>query len=255
MQLIRESLKYIDAVFHLAGIVSVPYSVENPKITNNVNVGGIRNLLEASASNGVGRFVNVSSCAVYGDPQYIPIDEDHPVNPMSPYAQSKLVAEKLCQEFLEKRGLKTVSLRLFNVYGPRQRANEYSGVIIRFISDIRKGKPPVIFGDGQQTRDFVHVSDVVQAFLLAANSNCSVGETFNIGSGKAVTIDRLSRLLLIKLKADIEPVYKEPRAGDVKHSCAKIDKAHRMLGYEPKVSFEKGLGDLIKHWSREFRRR
>ena len=248
---IKEALTKVDTIFHLAAITSVPYSIKNPTTTDQVNAKGTKNLLEAGASIGIKRFINVSSCAVYGDPRYLPVDEDHPINPKSPYAESKIMAEKYCEEFQKKYGLETVTLRLFNVFGSRQGSNEYSGVITRFITEIRQGRPPIIYGDGEQTRDFVHVSDVVQALLLSMNSNKAIGQIFNIGSGKSVTIRQLCQLLLRIHKAEIMPIYKEPRLGDVRHSCAKIEKAHEILGYEPKVSLAEGLENLAKQTGAE----
>jgi len=140
--------------------------------------------------------------------------------------------------------LNTVDLRLFNVYGPRQATNDYSGVITSFIRRIQEGKPPVIYGDGKQTRDFVHVSDVIQAFLLSLKSKKAIGQTFNIGSGNSVTINEIFQLIRRKFQVEVEPVYTEPRLGDIRQSCAKIEKARQMLGYEPKVPIEKGLEEL-----------
>ncbi|WXG45400.1 MAG: NAD-dependent epimerase/dehydratase family protein [Candidatus Atabeyarchaeum deiterrae] len=239
---VQESLRNADIVFHLAALTSVSYSIEKPMLTNEVNVGGTRNLLEASIRRNVKRFVYVSSCAVYGNPQYVPIDENHP---MSPYADSKVEAEEHCKEYQREHGLKTVILRLFNVYGPRQTYNLYSGVISKFIEELRKGKRPLIYGDGQQTRDFVHVSDVVQALLLSASADEAVGQAFNIGSGDSVTINRLYQLIREKLRVKTEPVYEEPRLGEIKHSLAEISKARQILGYQPATILEKGLESLI----------
>jgi UDP-glucose 4-epimerase len=245
VQEIREALKDIDLVFHLAAITSVPYSIEYPTITNEVNNRGTRNLLEESLNHKVERFINISSCAVYGNPMYLPIDEIHPVNPVSPYAESKVKAEESCAEYESKYGLETLTLRLFNVYGPRQSTNQYSGVITEFIEHIRNGEPPVIYGDGEQTRDFVHVSDAVQALLLSMNSKNAVGEIFNIGLGKSITINELCKIIARQHHAEMKPVYKEPRFGDIKDSCAKIEKARKLLRYDPKMPVEKGLEDLI----------
>jgi len=242
---VQESLRNADIVFHLAALTSVSYSIEKPMLTNEVNVGGTRNLLEASIRSNVKRFVYVSSCAVYGNPQYVPIDENHPMYPMSPYADSKVKAEEHCKTYQKEHGLKTVILRLFNVYGPRQTYNLYSGVISKFIEELRKGKRPLIYGDGQQTRDFVHVSDVVQALLLSASADEAVGQAFNIGSGDSVTINRLYQLIREKLRVKTEPVYEEPRLGEIKHSLAEISKARQILGYQPATILEKGLESLI----------
>jgi UDP-glucose 4-epimerase len=244
-QEVRSALRDIDAVFHLAAITSVPYSIKEPVVTNDVNVTGTRNLLEASNSRDVKRFIFISTCAVYGDPQYLPVDEKHPLNPMSPYAASKLSGEEQCREFQEKQGLGTTVMRLFNVYGPRQGDNEYSGVIAKFIDNIRRGRQPVIYGDGEQTRDFVYVGDVVQALASSISQKNAIGQIFNIGLGRSVTINRLCELVLRKLKSHLRPVYEQPRAGEIRHSRAGIDKARRILGYNPRVPLEKGLDSLI----------
>lgn len=241
---IREALTNVETVFHLAAIASVTYSIQNPTLTNEVNATGTRNLLEASTESGVKRFIYVSTCAAYGEPQYLPIDEDHPINPKSPYAESKVGGEKYCQENRDKYGLKTVTLRLFNVYGLRQSENEYSGVITKFVRNVKEGKPPIICGDGEQTRDFVHVGDVVQALLLSMDTNDGLGQTFNIGTGRSVAIKELCQMLLRKLRADMKPVYDKARPGDIRHSCANITKARAVLGFRPSVSLEKGLEGL-----------
>jgi UDP-glucose 4-epimerase len=245
---VRKALTSVDLVFHLAAIVSVPYSVQNPEITHEVNAGGTRNLLEASAKSNVKCFVYVSSSAVYGEPQYLPVDEDHPTNPMSPYAETKIRGEDYCREYQEKYGLRTVTLRFFNVYGQRQDDSGNSGVITRFIKNLRENKPPIIYGDGEQTRDFIHVSDSVQALLLSMNNPVAFGQTFNIGSGERVKIRQLCELVMGKLGAEIKPVYEEPRSGEIKNSYANIAKAERILGFKPKISLEKGLEDLARRW-------
>lgn len=241
---VREALTEVETVFHLAAITSVPYSVDNPIVTNEVNAIGTKNLLEASIKFNVKRFVYVSTCAVYGEPRYLPVDENHPIDPKSPYAEFKVSGEKYCQEFRDRYGLKTVTLRLFNVYGVRQIENEYSGVITKFIKNVQEGKPPIICGDGEQTRDFIHVSDVVQALLLSMNVNGALGQTFNIGTGKSVTIKQLCQTILRKLKADVKAVYEKPRQGDIKHSYANITKAQTVLGFRPIVSLDEGLEEL-----------
>jgi UDP-glucose 4-epimerase len=167
VELVRSCVRDVDAVVHLAAVTSVPFSVENPSLTFDVNVNGTLNLLNASAKAKAERFIFVSSCAVYGDPSYLPIDEEHPTSPKSPYAVSKLEAEACCKSFEEKHGLESTVLRLFNVYGPRQSLNAYSGVITRFLDQVRKHLPLAIFGDGSQTRDFVHVWDVAEVILKA----------------------------------------------------------------------------------------
>jgi UDP-glucose 4-epimerase len=244
---VKEASTDVDAVFHLAAITSVPYSVENPEITKEVNAKGTRNLLDASIVSNVKRFVYVSSCSVYGEPRYLPVDEDHPLDPISPYAESKIIGEDYCREFYDAHELGTVTLRLFNVYGSRQIDNEYSGVMTKFIRSITQGKPPIIYGDGKQTRDFVHVRDVVQALLLSVDNDEAIGEVFNIGSGKSVTIGQLCQTILRKLAAESQPIYREQRRGDIRHSYANISKAERILGFKPIVSLDDGLAEILRN--------
>ena len=241
-----DAVKDVKAVFHLAAITSVPFSVEHPKEAFKVNIDGTRSLLEACLRAGVERFVYASSCAVYGEPKYMPIDEVCPLSPVSPYAESKLKAEELCRSFCENYGLETVVLRPFNVYGPRQRNDQYGGVIARFIERLRFGKPPVIYGDGTQSRDFIYVEDAVKAFTLALNNKNAVGGTFNVASGVPTLIDGLANILIELFGAEgLKPEYADARQGDIKHSCADIREAKQHLGFEPRVSLKEGLLTLI----------
>jgi len=244
--LVEEAMKRVETVFHLAAVTSVPYSVKHPEETFEVNVDGTRNLLEASLHGDVDRFVYVSTCAVYGEPRYLPVDEKHPLRPISPYAESKLRAEEACMEFQRAQGLKITVLRPFNVYGSRQRRDQYGGVISQFIERIRDGKPPVIFGDGSQTRDFVYVSDVLKAFILAVESEVAVGRVFNVASGVPTSISDLARLVIDLCGVrDVEPVHAGERQGDIRNSYADINEARTCLGFEPQVSLREGLSTLI----------
>ena len=246
-QMVRDALKDVEAVFHLAAITSVPYSVEYPDVTREVNVDGTRKLLEECLSAGVERFIYVSSCAVYGEPEYLPIDEEHPARPVSPYAESKLEAERLCREFQKAYGLKTTIVRPFNVYGPRMKGGRYGGVIARFIERLRLNKPPIIYGDGTQTRDFVHVWDIVNALMLTLNNQKAMGEIFNVASGAATSIGQLAKLVMELSGVDgLKPLYQPARSGDIKHSYADISKAKARLGYEPKISLREGVATLFR---------
>ena len=246
-QSIEEAIRGVQAVFHLAAITSVPYSVKHPEITRQVNVEGTRKLLEACLRGGAERFIFVSSCAVYGEPEYLPVDEGHPTRPVSPYAESKLEAENLCREFQERYGLRTTVIRPFNVYGPGMRNDQYGGVIARFIERLRLGKPPVIYGDGEQTRDFVHVEDAVRAMVLALESRKAVGRTFNVATGAPTSINRLAQLLIELHGADgIEAKHRKARAGDVRYSYADIQEARDVLGFEPRISLKEGLSALLR---------
>ena len=243
---IEEAIRHVDAVFHLAAIVSVPVSLKNPSLVDDVNAMGTLRLLEACLKADVEMFVHASSCAVYGEAHYLPIDERHPTNPLSPYAASKLAAEYHCKAFCENYGLKTLCLRYFNVYGSRQVGGPYGGVITRFISRLKQGKPPIIYGDGEQTRDIVYVDDVVEANMLALECQ-SAGEAVNVGTGTPTTVNKLAGVLLELFgRTDLKPVYAPPRKGDIRSSCADIGKAKKVLGYAPKVTLKEGLRTLLK---------
>jgi nucleoside-diphosphate-sugar epimerase len=250
--LIKKTVKGVDAVFHEAALVSVTRSVEDPLLSNEINVKGSLNLLKSCVNANVKRFVYASSCAVYGDAKVLPIPEDLSAKPLSPYAVDKLATENYAKVFYEVYGLETVGLRYFNVYGPRQKYGPYSGVISIFIKRFLENKPPTIYGDGEQTRDFVNVKDVVEANMLTLSKRDIAGEVFNISSGKAFTINKIVKIIQkITNKESIDPVYAEPRLGDIKHSYAKITKAQRNLQFEPKVQLEKGLEQLIKWYSKQ----
>jgi UDP-glucose 4-epimerase len=241
-------VKDADAVINLAAISSVQRSVENPLLVNDVNVKGTLNLLKASVDSNQKRFVQASSAAVYGESQTLPVREDFTPNPLSPYAVSKLTDENYARVFNQIYGLETVCLRLFNVYGPRQANNPYSGAITIFTNELCANQPPTIFGDGKQTRDFVFVEDVVSAIMLALTEENAVGEIFNIASGNATTINKVVQILQkIMDKKNLKPVHDKSREGDIRHSYASIEKARATIGYEPKFSLEKGLKKIVQH--------
>ena len=243
---VKRLIKDVDVVVNLAAIASVQRSVEDPLLVNDVNVKGTLNLLKASVDTGVKRFVQASSAAVYGDAQKLPVREDFIPMPLSPYAVSKLAAENYAGVFNWMYGLETVCLRFFNVYGPRQANNPYSGAITIFMNELLGNRSPRIFGDGEQSRDFVFVKDVVSAVMLALSEKGAVGEVFNVASGKATTINKIVQVLQkLTGKEDLRPVYGEPREGDIRHSCASIEKAKMTLGYEPLISLEEGLKELV----------
>lgn len=245
---VRIALKDVDYVFHLAAIANIDISMRRPKLVNDVNVFGTLNLLLESLRFNVERFIFTSSCAVYGEPVYLPIDEDHPTNPVSPYGVSKLSAEYYCRVFHKAYGLETVILRLFNVYGPRQERSPYGGVIAKFINALRNGETPVIFGDGEQTRDFIYVDDVVEALILASKSDGCAGMTFNVGSGIETSINQLAEKLIKIFGLNIKPIHLEPRTGDVRRSRANINKAKEILGFRVKTPMEVGLEKCAKEY-------
>jgi UDP-glucose 4-epimerase len=242
---VKEAVVGSDAVVHLAAVVSVPFSVLNPKTTYEVNVYGTKLLLDQSIANGVKKFILISSCAVYGEPHYTPTDELHSTNPLSPYAESKLEAESICLKS-SVNGLETVALRLFNVYGPRQTQDGYAGVISSFTERLVKGNPLTIHGDGLQTRDFVHVSDVAEAIWLTLNAR-SVEGIFNIASGRAVKIIELAEVMAELMDHDqTRIVFDKPREGDIRHSHGDFSKAREMLGYRPRKELRRGLKELLE---------
>jgi UDP-glucose 4-epimerase len=239
LPLLPTLLQDVDFVFHLAAIASVPYSIQNPLAVHEVNLTGTLNVLEAARIKKVSKVIFISSSAVYGDTPTLPQTEDILPAPESPYAVTKLAAEHYCRVFREAYGLDTVSLRYFNVYGPRQDPNsQYAAVIPKFISLALEGKAPVIFGSGEQTRDFVFVKDAVNAAILAAESEAA--GVYNIATGKAVTVNELTRLILDNVCKDLAPLHQEIRTGDILHSVADISRAGS-FGYRPKYSLKEGL--------------
>jgi len=246
LKAVKDAVKDADAVFHLAAIISVPLSIRKPELVNEVNVKGTLNLLAASINSDVKNFVYISSGAVYGEAEKLPIKEEQPTNPISPYAVSKQAAEHHCKVFHQTYGLKTIRLRLFNVYGPRMQTGSYGGVITQFISRLARNSSPIIYGDGEQTRDFVHVSDVTEACLLSLHDETSAGEVFNIGSGEAVSINQLAQILTEAMeKKHLKPSYTESRVGEIRHSCADISKARQELRYNPRISLKEGLSKQL----------
>jgi len=243
---IKEALKNVEVVFHEAALVGVPESIDDPLLTNDVNVNGTLNLLEASRRAKVKRLVLASSAAVYGDTKTLPTSEDSAMHLNSPYAISKLTTEHYARAYYQVYGLETVCLRYFNIYGSRQASGPYTAVITAFINTLTKKKRPIIYGDGKQTRDFINIKDAVQANILTMEKNCA-GEVFNVATGSSVTINKLLKIIeKIIGKSRVEPKYEAKRPHDIYESCADISKANKILGFEPEVSLEDGLKNLIK---------
>ena len=232
-----------DYVFHMAAMTSVTQSIVDPIGCNEINVTGTLKVLEAARKCGVKKLVFSSSSAVYGETESLPISEKIPINPLSPYAVAKATGELYCNVYSEIYGLPTVALRYFNVFGPKQDPeSDYAPVIPIFVDKLLKNETPVIYGDGEQTRDFVHVKQVVKANILSAESK----ETgvFNIGLGKSTSINQLFEIVKNTMGKDIEPKYEDARAGEIKHSFADISKA-RSIGYVPKSDFVDNLSDTV----------
>ena len=251
LELCREVVKDVDYVLHQAALPSVPRSVEDPLLTNAINIEGTLNILLASRDASVKKVVFASSSSVYGDDEHLPKKEGLEGNPLSPYAVTKLTGEKYCQVFSEIYGLATVCLRYFNVFGPRQDPfSQYAAVIPNFIMRLLSDKAPIIHGDGEQTRDFTHVANVVEANLQAALVPDVLGQVFNLGNGVQTSVNGLAKTLTELTKKDIESVHEEERPGDVRHSFADISKAEALLDYKPRVSLKDGLLRTIE-WFRD----
>jgi len=240
-------LQNVDAVFHEAALVGMTCSVENPVLANEVNVTGTLNLLKASVDSDVKRFIYASSAAVYGKTGAPTNHENSAPQPISPYGVSKLAAENYVRVFSDVYGLETVCLRYFNVYGPRQTIGPYSGVITIFINQLLSNQPPIIYGDGEQTRDFIDAQDVVDANMLGLIKEDAIGEVFNVATGVATTINQLTNVLqAIMGKTSLKPIYMNKRLGEIRHSCANVSKARRFLGFDSKIPLIDGLAKLIE---------
>jgi len=247
----RSAMKDIDVVLHQGALPSVPRSVDDPADTHKHCVDATFTLLLAARDAGIKRFVYASSSAAYGDtPTLLKVETMSPA-PLSPYAVGKLVGEYYAKVFHEVYGLETISLRYFNVFGPYQDpTSQYAAAIPAFVTAILKDEPPTIYGDGEQSRDFTYVDNVVEANLLAARSKKTKGEVINIACGQAVTVNAIIDMINELLGKNVKPIYTDPRPGDVKHSLADITAAEKLLGFKPKVSFRQGL-ELAINWYRE----
>ncbi len=249
--IVTEAVNGIDIVLHQAALPSVPRSVKDPITSNEVNAVGTLNILTASRDANVKRIVYASSSSIYGDSAELPKYEEMATNPLSPYAVSKLAAEHYCQVFSFIYGLQTVCLRYFNVFGPRQDpGSQYSAVIPKFIIAMMNNDPPVIFGDGEQTRDFTYVANVVEANLLAATGDCESGIVLNCACHERTSVNRLIEELNRILGKNIVPEYAEHRAGDIRDSYAAIDRAKKAIAYIPKITFNEGLKRTVE-WYRD----
>jgi UDP-glucose 4-epimerase len=242
----QKAIKGIDYVFHQAALPSVQRSVEDPKTSNAVNAGGTLNILLAARDEGVRRLIYASSSSVYGDTPTLPKHEGMPSEPLSPYALQKYIGEQYCRLFYQLYGLETVSLRYFNIFGPKQDPNSiYSAVIPKFIDALLHDHPPIIFGDGEQSRDFTYIENVVQANLLAMSAERLHGEAINVACGERTSLNQLLNILKRILESTLSPMYQEPRQGDVRHSLADIRKGKEILNYEPMVGVEMGLEKTV----------
>lgn len=247
--LLKKALKGCDYVIHQAALRSVPKSMENPQLYDDVNVKGTLNLLAASHENKVKRLVFASSSSVYGDSTKLPQSEDQMPQPISPYAATKLAGEHYCRVFAKSYGLETVALRYFNVFGPRQSLeSEYAVVIPKFITCIIRNEQPPVHGDGKQSRDFTYVDNVVDANLAAVTRDQVSGEVFNVACGKGYDLLDLVKIVNEILGKNMKPKFTEPRPGDVKHTLSDITKMKKLLKLDPKVDFVLGLRKTIEYF-------
>jgi UDP-glucose 4-epimerase len=247
----RAAMKGIDVVLHQGALPSVPRSVDDPAATHRHCVDATFTLLLTARDMGIKRFVYAASSSAYGDTPRLPKVETMLPMPLSPYAVGKLVGEHYCSVFYNVFGLETISLRYFNVFGPHQDpASQYAAAIPAFVMAILKDEPPTIYGDGEQSRDFTYVDNVVHANLLAARAKHTAGEAINIACGQAVTLNEIIAMINTSVGKNVKPVYTDRRAGDVMHSLADIKLARKLIGFKPRVSFEQGLRKAIA-WYRE----
>jgi nucleoside-diphosphate-sugar epimerase len=250
LEFARRAVEGVEYVLHQAAIPSVPRSVKDPITSNRANVDATLNTLVAARDAGVRRLVFAASSSAYGDTPTLPKHERMPTNPLSPYALQKVIGEQYLQMFTRLYGLETVSIRYFNVFGPRQDpSSPYSGVISVFATALLEHRPPTIYGNGEQTRDFTYVANVVDGVLRACEAPGANGEIINVATGGRISLNQLFEEMRRLVGADVRPVYGDPRAGDVRDSQADISKARELLGYEPSVSFEQGLQQTV-HWYR-----
>ncbi len=252
VNLCHGAMKEIDYVFHHAALPSVQQSIEDPLTSNGVNVGGTLNLLLAARDAGVKKWVYASSCAIYGDDPTLPKTEGMSQNPRSPYAFQKFIGEEYGKLFFQYYGLETIALRYFNVFGPKQDPNSlYSAVIPRFIDALLHDRSPVVDGDGEQSRDFIYIEDVIQANLLAMTAGHLPGEVINVAFGKRTSINQLIHILKQILGSKRSAIYQAPRQGDIRHSLADIRKGRQLLNFDPKVDIETGLKRTVEYFKRQ----
>ncbi|HEX4945149.1 MAG TPA: SDR family oxidoreductase [Blastocatellia bacterium] len=247
----RQAMEGVQVVFHEAAIPSVPRSVAEPRLSHEANVNGTFNVLLAAKETGVKRLVFAASSSAYGETESLPKRVEMYPTPLSPYAAQKLFGEFYCQVFSQVYGLETVSLRYFNVFGPRQDpTSPYSGVISKFVTALLANEAPVIYGDGEQSRDFTYIENVVQANLLAAETPNANGVVVNVGIGDRITLNQLLAELQKIIGTNLTPIYKEMRAGDVRHSQADVTYTEKMIGYKPLVGLAEGLRRTVE-WYQE----
>lgn len=250
-ELVRRLTTAVDMVYHLAAQIHVDRSIVEPRETFDVNLNGTFNILEAARANDVKKVVHASSSEVYGGYEEIPISEKHPLNPYSPYGASKAAADRLCFSYFKTYGLKVVIIRSFNTYGPRQRSYGYGGVIPIFVRRVTSGFPPIIYGDGQQTRDYIYIKDAIAAYKIIAEKDLP-GKTVNVGTGREISINELATKVidLCGMSGRLKPIHVAPRPGEVRRLCADISFA-RQLSFEPEYDIDTGLREYVE-WCKTY---
>lgn len=244
---IKRAMRDVEIVFHEAAVVGVVRAYRDPLRTLEVNLKGTINVLETARMSDVEKFIFASSSEVYGETSELPIKEERPLSPISAYGVAKLAGESYCKAYFKNYGLKTTILRYFNVYGPRQDTTAGSWVMPNFALKVLHNQPPVIYGSGDQTRDFTYIKDAVNGTLLAAKKLRAVGETFNLGTGREVKIKELVHLFIKIVGKNLEPIYSKPRPFEISRRCADITKAKKLLGYHPKIGLEKGIKKTLDY--------
>ena len=251
--LLEKMMRDVDAVFHLAAQIHVDRSIIEPKLTYEINVLGTQNILEVARMYDVEKVIHASTSEVYGSAQYAPMDEKHPLNAPHPYGASKIAADRMCYAYIETYGMNICIMRPFNLYGPRQKDSGYGGAISLFTKRVLSNMPPIIYGDGEQTRDYTYIDDIVDAYDLILN-NKPIREPINFGTGKEIKIIDLANEIieLCGKKGNINPVHVEPRPGEVKRLIANISKAKGLLGWKPNYTIEEGLKKFID-WYKNYK--
>jgi len=244
-------MRDVDVVFHLAAQIHVDRSVIEPRLTYEINVNGTQNILEAARMYDVNKVIHASTSEVYGSAQYVPLDERHPLNAPHPYGASKIAADRTCHAYIQTYGMDIPIMRLFNVFGPRQKDLGYGGVISIFTRRVLKDTPPIIYGDGLQTRDYTYITDAIEAFNLVLKNRKAIKEPTNFGTGKEVSILDLANMIidLCNKNGSIKPVHVEPRIGEVRRLIANATKAKKLLGWTPKYNLKKGLKTFVQWYA------
>jgi len=251
--LLEKVMPEVDVIFHLAAQIHVDRSVVEPKITYEINVLGTQNVLEVARMYDVKKVINASTSEVYGSAQYAPIDEKHPLEAPHPYGASKIAADRMCYSYIQTYGMDIVIMRLFNVFGPRQKDIGYGGVISIFTRRVLNNMPPIIYGDGSQTRDYTYIADAVKAYDLALNYTKQINEPINFGTGVEVSILDLANMIinLSNKNNSLKPIHVEPRIGEVKRLIADATKAKKILGWSASYDFKKGLKEFFE-WYKNY---